>query len=436
MPAFFKKKSTYRQAKPKKQRSASSTPKRVLRIALLVVGIALLVIPVLLLAHAISYIPLLVAVLTLLISWLYLRAVSGAVSVALRESSLACERGAEASFAIELSNRSFLPVARVEMVFYMTNLFGDVADERTLVFALSPFQRTEAFFDARFEHLGKYEAGIKSVRTYDLLGLFSKTKQYRTVNEVLVKPAKVTLSGVAATQVMPDETQRMLKPIVSDNEDYASVREYQQGDPMKTVHWNLSTRMPDGKLFTRLYEEYVNPSLVIVVDSFCPDYDADVQMSMFDGIVECAAALCVQAQNSGVDAEVRFLNAQMEKEAAHLASENDVISFIGHVHPMTPESSSDGDAQEVEEMLRAAGLQTNGFGNVAFLTSRADEACLQLMTSIRMRRRNAMAFAAVPRQFDERERETFWAPFAGLEATGVNCYRVESTPLGTEVLGL
>ena len=432
----FGKKGSYRKADSGKDRASGRAVPRVLRILLVLVGVALLVIPVLLLAHPISYVPLIVAVLTVGLSWLYLRAVSRSVSVALEEGSLTCERGHEAGFAIRLANRSVLPIARVELTFFMTNLFGDVDDVRTLVCSLGPSQSTEAFFDASFVHLGKYQAGIQSVRTYDLLGLFSRTREDGTLNEVLVRPAPVTLSGVAATQVMPDESQHMLKPIASDNEDYASVREYQHGDPMKTVHWNLSTRMPGGKMFTRLYEEYVNPSLVIVIDSFAPDCDPDVQMSLFDGIVECAAALCVQAQGTGVDAEVRFLNADLEKESAHLASENDVISFIGAVHRMTPASKAGTDADEVADMLRAAGLQTHGFGNVAFLTSHADEACLEVLTSIRMRRRNAMAFVAVPRELEGRERDAFWAPFAALESVGVNCYTVESTPVGTEVSGL
>lgn len=431
-----RKKTTYVKQKRRQAGKATSRISRILRVVLIVIGIALLVVPVLLLAHPVSYIPLIVALLTLVISGVYLHIVARSVSVTLSGSSLSCERGSEAGFAIQLSNRSFLPVPRVELSFFMTNLFGDVGDERTMAFALSPFQTTEAYFDATFEHLGKYQAGIRQVKTYDLLGLFSHTRVDGTLNDVLVRPAKVTLSGVAATQVMPDESQHMLKPIASDNEDYSSVREYQHGDPLKTVHWNLSSRMPSGKMFTRLYEEYVNPSLVIVLDSFCPDYDDETRMSLFDGIIECAAALCVQAQMNGVEAEVRFLGNDMEKEAAHLANEDDVISFIGRVHRVIAESESDGGTSEVEDMLRGAGLQTHGFGNVAFITSRADDACLQVLTSIRMRRRNAMAFVAIPRDLEGRERDDFWAPFLGLESVGINCYSVESTPLGTEVMGL
>ncbi len=431
-------KSAYKKQRRKKQSGGKQRmASKVLRGVLIAVAVLLLVLPVLLLAHPISYVPLIMVVLMVALSWLYLQVADKAVSVSVGDGQeYTCTRGEKAGLKVQVRNASFLPVPRVELGFVISNLFQKADDERALTCSLAPFETLDVAFDANFAHLGKFQAGVRKVTVFDLLGLFSRTHKDGCMNTVVVRPAKVTLGGQAPDQAASDESNNALKPIASDNEDYASVREYHRGDPMKTIHWNLSSRNPDGTLYTRLYEEYVNPTMAIVIDHCAPAYEHETLMTLFDGMVESTVALSEQARLSGIDVEVRYFNAQGEESLARLANDDDVTSLVEDLHRIIPADEDEESAFDVANLMRGVGLQQGGFSNVALVTSRADAECLAVLRDIASRRKNAMALVAVPRDLEGRERDRFWEPIAALGTMGVYYYAVESNPLGTQVVGL
>lgn len=406
------------------------------RVVLLACAAALLVLPVLLIAHPISYVPLVAAVLLVVVSWVYLQVLRRSLDVSVTEMSDSCERGQQAQLNVALSNASRLPFPRIELAFFVTDLFGAYDDVERLTCALRPREVSDLGFDVRFAHLGTYDAGIDHVVVHDLLGLFSARIENGARRAVVVRPREVDMRRADVTHVVPEETRTMLKPVASDDMDYASVREYRYGDPLKTIHWNLTARDPAATMYTRLYEAYVNPALAIVVDPYAPDYGAEELMSLFDGTVECAAALSAQARAAGVDAEVRYIDRTRTPAAARLASAADADDLVTDMLRITPVAEAGAHAAATETLLRSTGLMTHGFGNVALVTSRLDADILTTLVEIRMRRRNALAFVAVPRSLEGRERESFLAPLRRLDDAGVAYYVVESTEIETKVVGL
>jgi uncharacterized protein (DUF58 family) len=405
--------------------------------ALLLLGaLLLLVLPVLLIAHPISYIPLLAAVFLVSVSWIYLQILRRAPSVSVAQMSGSCERGQQTALSVDLSNSSLLPCARLEMEFFVTDLFGNYDEVTRLTCALGSREQSTLNFDVRFAHLGTYQAGIDHVVVHDLLGLFSSRIADSTRRSVVVRPRAVDMDSVGTMQVVLDESRNMLKPVASDDMDYANVREYHYGDPLKTIHWNLTARNPSHVMYARLYEAYVNPSLAIVIDAYAPDSNPEELMSLFDGMVECAAALSAQAREAGIDAEVRYLNGAHTPASARLASASDADDLVMGMLRITSVDEAGARAAGTEEMLRGAGLQSHGFGNVALVTSRVDAGLLTALVEIRMRRRNVMAFIAVPRALQGRPRESFLAPLRRLGAAGIAHYAVESTEVETKVVGL
>jgi uncharacterized protein (DUF58 family) len=421
--------------KPKLKR-ASGRSARVGRTLLVLCAILVLVLPVLLIAHPISYVPLLVAVLTVLLSGVYLQVLRRSLTMSVSQMSSSCERGQQTDLTVDIASASVLPFPRIEMEFFVTDLFGDYDDVRQLTCALGPRESSTLDFDVRFVHLGTYRAGIDHVVLHDLLGLFSSRMGDVASRSVVVRPRKVSMSSVATVLVVPDESHQMLRPVASDDTDYASVREYHYGDPLKTIHWNLTSRSPNATMYTRLYETYVNPALAIVVDSYSPDLEAEDLMSLFDGMVECAASLSEQVRQAGIDVEIRYVDREGSPATTRLASMSDADDLVMGMLRITPAAGAGANAATTETMLRAAGLQSHGFGNIALVTSRLDAGLLTALTEIRMRRRNVMLFVAVPRELEGRERESFLAPTRRLDAVGIAHYVVESTEVETKVVGL
>ncbi len=409
---------------------------RVGRVLLVLLALFALVAPPLLVASPISYVPLVMAVLLVLASWVYLRVLSRSLTVGVAQMETSCERGSDAGLAVSLVNSSVLPYPRIELQFFVTDLFGGYDASRSLSCALGPREATEVSFDVRFAHLGTYEAGIEGVTIHDLLGLFSTHRAEGMRRQVTVRPRRVDVSGADGSQTAPDESRNMLKPIAADDMDYAIVREYHYGDPMKTVHWNLSARSPDGTMYTRLYETYVNPALAIIVDPYAPNWEADELTCLFDGMVEGAVGLALMAREIGIETEVRYVDRDHEPAVARLASTLDADDMVRCMLRITCADDARVYAGEPEAMLRAAGLASHGFGNVAFVTSRPDSGFCSVLVDVHMRRRNALALVAVPRALEGPDREKFLAPLRQLLAAGVPYYVVESTEASTEVIGL
>ena len=410
--------------------------RRIGRIVLFVVAAALLVLPPCLIAHPIAYVPLLSAVLMLVVSWAYLQVMRRSLSVSVAGMASACERGHASQLSVTLSNRAPLPCARVQMDFFVTDLFGDYDGVRTVACSTRARDDVDVDFDVLFAHVGTYHAGVTNVVVYDLLGLFSAKLSDGARRQVTVRPRKMSLGAANAMTAVPDESRRSLKPVAADDVDYANVREYRFGDSLKTIHWNLTARDPGHTMFTRLYETYVNPSLTVVLDSCGPDVEAEELMSLMDGIVEVAVALCEQARVSGIDAEVRYVNRAGRDATGHLVSTFDAVNLVTDMMRITPEREAGAVATQAEELLRRSGLRSQGSGNIALVTSRVDPGQIATLAEVAMARRNAMAFVAVPRGLAGREREKHLGPLLQLSGVGGAWWAVESNEIASEVVGL
>ena len=412
--------------------------RRIGRIVLFVAAAVLLVLPPLLIAHPIAYIPLTSAVLIVIVSWLYLQLVRRKLEISVESMVKDCERGAKTSLVVSLFNRAPVPLSRVTLDFYVTDLFGAYDEVKQLACSLKAREQVNLGFDVQFAHLGTYYAGIKDVVVHDLLGLFSATIEGSDRRQVTVRPRKMNMAEAVQMTAVPDESRKALKPVSADDVDYATVREYRYGDQLKTIHWNLTARSPQGTMYTRLYEAYVNPSLTIVIDPCAPDGRSDEDMmSLFDGMVELSAALSAQARFEGVDADVRYVTRDGEAAATRLSNEADANTMVADMMRITRvEDASSDVAGMAEDLVRQAGGRSHGSGNVALVTSRVDSEHLSTLVEVAMNRRNVLAFLAVPRDLVGRDREKFAAPMRRLNSVGASWWMVESNPVKTEVVGL
>ena len=411
--------------------------RRVGRTALLVLAGLALLLPMALIAHPIAYVPFLSAVLMVGLSWLYLQLVRRALTVSVDEMCGSCERGATTTLAVGLDNRSPLPLSRVELEFFVTDLFGAYDEVRTLNCSVRGGEDVSLEFDVRFVHVGTYQAGISRVVVHDLLGLFSATIKEGERRQVTVRPRRMSLGQAFELSAAPDQSNKAIKPIAADDVDYANVREYRYGDQLKTVHWNLTARSATGTMFTRLYETYVNPSLCIVLDPVAPDArEGEDLMALMDGMVETAVAICQVSRLEGVDAEVRYVDKDGQPRLTRIANEADATTLVAGMLRITPQREAGPAATLADELVREAGLRSHGSGNVVLVTSRPDPDALGSMVEVASSRRNAMVFLAVPRSLVGRERQKFAAPLHQLAACGGAWWLVESNPIGTEVVGL
>lgn len=391
------------------------------RVVLVLLALLVCILPVLLVNNIIGYLPLLALVFLVIVSYVYLRVL--ARSLEYSEDSLApsCERGEEIEFVIWFKNKSPLVFLRLEPTFYISDLFGnmDVAIPASMV--LMPFENRDFRFRALFEHIGTYSAGVSEVVIYDLLGLFSHKIVNPNRHNVKVMPKVFDVSRVNLSNVTVQETKTSSKPVLSDDMDYAGVREYAYGDQLKTIHWKLSSRMTDGQYLTRLFESVTKPGLSIILDTKAPEYDANQLMYVFDGIVESALSVNEYARNHGVDSRMLLVADYGYETQMTVCSRDEYVSFADTVPRI--QVGNDDDALN---LLQKEGYSTYGQGNVALCTSHVSEGIVSALIDLKNQQRNPVLFLTVPPSMEEDELKRYVRPLRRLDDARIVYYVIVS----------
>lgn len=172
------------------------------------------------------------------------------------------EKGDKASIKIKSKGLlSILSFCRFNMT--VTDVMSDVS--RKQISDLPCGDSSEIRIDT--SHCGQYIYEFSDVRVYDIFGLFYKKKKAPSKCSILVKPPLVmpeaipNLSGFRA---------KGLRKSNSPNSEIYDIREYEPGDPIKSVHWKISAKK-DQLLIKEPQEEYFGHSRIVL--RLTPDRD-------------------------------------------------------------------------------------------------------------------------------------------------------------------
>lgn len=365
-------------------------------------------------ATAVGWVPLITVVLVLVAAFAYLQAVKRGISFEEVSELGECQRMRDIRFAVRLANKLPLPIFRVEAHFYVNDLYGNPASRAATTLALSPFEKHELGFNASFEHIGTYAAGLEKLVVCDFLNLFTATIPNPHQREVTVTPRLERLDGIRFANDALVEATKATKTVLADSMDYAYVREYVQGDPLKTIHWNLSTR---GMGFmTRLFEMPTNPSVGLVMDFYAQDTEAQTLMSLFDGVVESALSLGDAAWRQGLDAELHYRSRYGEDVCLSSWRVEDFPKLVADLPSCTPDLSEEPQAASIVGDMLAA---PNGVDTIVICTANPSAALCGVAMEAKMRRRMPFVVAVVPQDCVGREREDRLAALARLDAADI-----------------
>lgn len=112
---------------------------------------------------------------------------------------------------------------------------------------------------------GKYRVGSGEVEAGDPLGLFKFNIKVKGFTEVLILPTWASLKYFpmgGSSKIVRDENIPQHREGASP--EFLGIREYQEGDPLKFVHWKLTAR--HNKLMVKQFVKQVESSWGIILD--------------------------------------------------------------------------------------------------------------------------------------------------------------------------
>lgn len=172
------------------------------------------------------------------------------------------ERGEEAAWRLEAGSSAGLPVARITLRLTEENLLTGQRTPRRLVL-LGVAKPRPVPLPAPTGHCGLVELRVDRARVCDCLGLLTLGLPKPPPARLLCRPIPVRakaprIPDVAGKRASPQNAARR-----GPGEDY-DLRDYRPGDPMRSVHWKLSSKWDE--LIVREPSEALTPLPLLTLD--------------------------------------------------------------------------------------------------------------------------------------------------------------------------
>lgn len=363
------------------------------QVALIAAVLVLTTIPPVFVNHPIGYIPVMFFVILLALSWVYL-CLAGkriAVDVDLRDGS--ATRGTSCALPVILKNRSKFPVVDARVHLYVANPYGVIEQDAPVTVLVDGMADARIDAGVSLEHMGVYTAGVKNVVLYDPFKFLHKTVDCSYENRVVSIPYEAEIDSVELSCLIMQESFTPQRAVISDDVDYAGVRDYEFGDPMKSVHWKLSARTEN--LQTRLFETTVSSSTSIIMDFHGPDYTVQQLMACMDGVVELALASARLAAARNMELKVCYEGREGAVALKELPSTAELEELTRTLPCLSPDISARYAADLVA--VETSGRATSD--NIVLCTSKLEREMVAQLVAACSRRVNVTVFLVVPHDF-------------------------------------
>ncbi len=197
-------------------------------------------------------------------------------------------RGDGVSMEVSVSHKGVLPIAPVRLKMRATS------NTPAAVIHLTELGRRKQRVAYRFtaEHVGAMYPGVDSFIVSDVFGFFKKEhKPDAEGQELLVLPVPFEVEPL--TFAAGDMGVETMKRAMEDPSSPSDFRTYQQGDPLKRIHWKMSARKRE--IIVRQFEEPALPDALLLMDTsppyLPPDLPPEKADFLKDALLETAASV-------------------------------------------------------------------------------------------------------------------------------------------------
>lgn len=383
-------------------------------LACLLLGLALAV-PVPFVNTAAGYTPLIAYLLVLLLSFAYLKLLVRGLSFETQGVDGGCYRGEQLTFRLVVRNAAPLPAVSISSLFYISDLFGAPGATTAKRLTLPPRSAKTFEFGVRFDHIGTYEVGMRSIEVTDPFGIFHHVKRNAHLHEVHVQPRIHNIAHLQVSTETALESKRSFRTVINDGMDYSGVREYRWGDPLKAIHWKLSAREVNAEYFTRLYETVTNPGIEIILDTDCPEEYGSVQlMHVYDALVEAALSIEDWGASHGFETLTAFADASGRTQRFEGPIGNNRPEVLARIPRIAA-----GSGRAALDLFTSEAMSIYAQSNLILCTSCINPELVGALLGAQANRRSPLLIAVVPPGLPEEEHDKVIAPLSRVGAAGI-----------------
>lgn len=233
---------------------------------------------------------------------------------------------------------------------YLAFQRGGVIAETTLPnLAQIPLQITISFIPTRRGSITFAESYLAKP---DLLGLFRRLIVLEARQSCLVLPKQYPIKPLALSGKRKYQAGGVsLANSVGNASEFMSLRDYQRGDPLNSIHWKSFAK--HGKLIVKEYQDEYFVRRALLLDTFV----GDATTEQFEAAVSVAASIAVNEQQNEALLDLMFIGLQ-----AYCFTTGRGVGQLPHLLEIlasVQSSAEDSFAQLQQAVLARAGLCSN-----------------------------------------------------------------------------
>lgn len=182
-----------------------------------------------------------------------------------------CYQNQRISVGIRVKNTSMAVSSNVFLTLKLENEFYQRGSVQTYNFPLYMREDTQIELPFLFENCGKLRISIEKITTTGILGIFTADIPVTSEGKVFyVFPEKLDLSVLDGKyQTGADRQQypkRESEQKGEDAMDISGIREYVPGDRIRDIHWKLSAKSDNDKLFIKEHISQSGDGMYLLVE--------------------------------------------------------------------------------------------------------------------------------------------------------------------------
>ncbi len=173
---------------------------------------------------------------------IYVLIAKHAVSAEMLSSTVTTEKNMPYTYEFRIHNRSILALPFMDAKISIPQSNSVRCTERTVRLSMAPLTAYHMKNTVSFRFRGTYDIGVRCFYIYDFFRLFRARVDIESMATVYVLPRRLSLDDTLA-QAISDSTVRTVRsPLAVDKLEVSDIRDYQNGDSLKSIHWKLSSK--------------------------------------------------------------------------------------------------------------------------------------------------------------------------------------------------
>ncbi len=212
--------------------------------------------------------------------------------------------GSSFDVSVALTNHSRLPIVWLlvedllprSAILHEPSTLG-VVGKRIGVMLLWPQQTRHIAYSLQCNRRGYFQIGPTVLETGDLMGLYRRYRVGTQPIYLTVLPEVITLAGYDIGSRRPIGEIRMRANVMDDPTRLRGIRQWQPGDPMRSVHWAATART--GTLHSKVYEPSSIIGATLVLDLHESTMPREHEPVRSDLAVTAAASIAATLHDAG-----------------------------------------------------------------------------------------------------------------------------------------